>query len=156
MQDFVKGLAISQLIPKNKIQSLKEKWQIDKGVINFSTEKLIEVLILSVFFEKKNLRDIADSYGVPKSTLNDALRKRASGFFEELFSLAIQGLIGFTESRKDRQGLREILAIDSSVCSVHGSLAKAVISTKMDYEAAGIKLHAAFNVYQEPGMSPAS
>ena len=93
MMDFAKGFAISQLIPKKKFNELLQKWQMDKGVIKFSTEKLLSTLILSLIFEKKSLRDISECYSVPKSTLDDALRKRSYGFFQELCNLILKELI---------------------------------------------------------------
>lgn len=149
MKDFVKGLAISQLIPKNKINELAKKWQIDKGVTKLSTERLLNILILSTVFEKRTLRDITDSYGVPKSTLDDALRKRSFGFFQDLFSIAIKELISVSNCRKERQDLREVLALDSSVCHVHGSMAQQFITTKIEKKTAGIKFHAVWNVNHE-------
>lgn len=149
MQDFVKGLSISQLIPKNKFNELAQKWEIDKGVIKFSTQKLLNILILSSIFEKKTLRDITDSYGVPKSTLDDALKKRSYGFFQDLCSLMIKELVPLTEGRRERQDLRDILAVDSSVCGAHGSMASQFVVTKIEKKTAGIKFHAVWNVDQE-------
>jgi hypothetical protein len=149
MQDFVKGLVISQLIPKNKFDELAKKWQVDKGVTKLKAEKLLNILILSTVFEKKALRDVTDSYGVPKSTLDDALRKRSYGFFQDLFSVAIKELIPLTQDRKERKNLREILALDSSVCHAHGSMAAQFIVTKIEKKTAGVKFHAVWNVDQE-------
>lgn len=145
MQDFVKGLAISQLIPKKKFNELVKKWQVDKGVTKLKTEKLLEILIFGQIFEKKTLRDMEDSYGIPKSTLDDALSKRSYGFFQELCSIMSKELIAFVDNRKDRQDLRELIAVDSSICNVHGSMASQFLVTKMRGQA-GIKFHAAFNV----------
>lgn len=149
MNDIVKGLAISQLIPKNKFDELVIKWQIDKGVIKLSTRKLLDVLIWSSVFEKHSLRDVTDSYGVPKSTLDDALKKRSYGFFQDLFAVAIKELIPLVKGRKERQDLREVLALDSSVCHAHGSMAAQFIVTKIEKKTAGVKFHAVWNVDQE-------
>lgn len=146
MKDFVKGLAISQLVPKENFDELVQKWQIDKGVTKLHAEKLLRILVLSSIFEKRTLRDAEDSYSIPKSTLDDALRNRACGFFQELCSLAIKELAAHAVNRKERQELREIIAIDSSVCHVHGSMASQFITTKMEKKIAGIKFHAAWNV----------
>jgi hypothetical protein len=121
----------------------------DKGVIKFSTEKLLRTLIWSLIFEKRSLREISENYAVPKSTLDDALRKRSYGFFQELCSLILKELIPLTESRKERQELREVLAIDASVCHAHGAMAQQFIATKIEKKTAGIKFHAVWNVNQE-------
>lgn len=146
MQNFVKGLAISQVIPKKKFDELVRKWQIDKGVTKLTAKKFLEVLTLSQIFEKKTLRDVSYSYAVPKSTLDDALSKRPYGFFQDLCSLLTKELVCITKSRKDRQELRELIAVDSSVCHVHGSMASRYVNTSINGTRAGIKFHASYNV----------
>ncbi|MGZ6394784.1 MAG: IS4 family transposase [Pseudobdellovibrionaceae bacterium] len=149
MMDFAKVFSISQLIPKKEFNELTKKWAMDKGVIKFNTQKFLDILILSLVFEKRNLRDISDSYAVPKSTLDDALRKRSYGFFQDLCSLILKELISLTEKRKERQDLRELLAIDSSLCHAHGSMANQFIATKIENKTAGVKFHAVWNVNQQ-------
>lgn len=149
MHDFAKGLCVTQLIPQKRLTKLIKKWEMDKGVTKLSTRKLLDILIRSSIFQKLTLRDITDSYGIPKSTLDDALRKRSSGFFEELFSMLIKELLPLINQRRQRQEMRELIAIDSSVCLVHGSMAERFISTKIEKKVAGIKFHAAWNSTHE-------
>lgn len=146
MSNFVKQLNITQLISQKNLDSLIQKWKIDKGTTKLSTQKLTNILILSSVLEKNNLRDISDCFSVPKSTLDDALKNRCSGFFQDLFSAALKSLIPLIQSRKERQEIREIVAIDSSVCLIHGSVAERKIKSKINRKVAGIKYHAAWNV----------
>ena len=146
MQDFVKGLAISQVIPNEVFNQYAQRWNIDKGTTKLPIHKLFDVLILSAFFEQKNLRDMALSYGIPKSTLDDALAKRSCGFFEELLPVALKHLIPLLQNRKDRQDFRDLIAIDSSVISIHGSMASIFKMTRIEPKKAGMKIHVAFDV----------
>lgn len=149
MKDFVKGLAISQVIPQKKLSALIQKWQVDKGVIKLKTEKLLQILIFSSVFQNNTLREISESYGIAKSTLGDALCKRSHGFFAELCTLFLQELIILTPSSKERKNLRELIAIDATILHVHGSMAKKLMTTKIEAKTAGVKLHAAWNLDQE-------
>lgn len=149
MKDFVKGLAISQVIPQKKLNALIQKWQVDKGVIKLKTERLLQILIFSSVFQNNTLREMSESYGVAKSTLDDALRKRSHGFFSELCTLFLQELIALTPSSKERKNLRELIAIDATILHVHGSMAKKFMATKIEAKTAGLKLHAAWNLDQE-------
>ncbi len=81
MSNFVKQLNITQLISQKNLDNLIQKWKIDKGTTKLSTQKLTNILILSSVLEKNNLRDISDCFSVPKSTFDDALKNRCSGFF---------------------------------------------------------------------------
>jgi len=146
MEDFVKGLAISQLIPKKIFKDLVQKWEIDKGVTKLQSHKLFDILALNAFFEQKTLRDMALSYGVPKSTIDDALCKRSCGFFEELLPIALAELTRTLPDRRLRQDCRDLIAIDSTICNIHGSLADKFRTTKMDNKKAGVKAHIAWDV----------
>jgi hypothetical protein len=107
---------------------------------------MLNILIWSFIFKKNTLRDIEDCFSISRSTLNDALQKRSYGFFQDVFNSSLQALMPLINNRKDRQDIKELIAIDASICLIHGSVAKQKIETKIEPKVAGIKYHAAWNV----------
>lgn len=138
-----------QLIPRKKVLALILKWQTDKGTRCLGTERFIFLLFASLIFSRSSLREIELSFGVARSTFDDALRKRPVGFFEDFFQVMLFELLKVTRQRKERLMLKEVLALDSSTCRVHGSL-KRFSSWRMLQQQkksrCGLKLHLIWNV----------
>jgi hypothetical protein len=122
MKNNVKFFNLIQLIERKKFDALVKKWSIDKGVRSFSTYQMTEDLINCALFKLDSYREVEAALGTPNSTFGDALRKRSHGFFEELCEIVLLEIRAQTQCRKTKRALREVLAIDSSECRVHGSL----------------------------------
>jgi hypothetical protein len=123
MKDSAQAFELIQMIPRSQFQKLCDKWQINKGVRSLSASKLLQVLIFHSLLRLRSLREDEKVFSVPKSTLSDALRKRSSGFFEDLCEL-IMGLIS-EKSKSDSlsSAFKDVLAIDATEIKTHGSLA---------------------------------
>lgn len=122
MQKHLKGRSLFQLINRKKFDKLVDKWGMDKGVRNFSTWEMTQALLCCFVMRLGSFREVESALKIPDSTFGDALRKRSSGFYQELCDLILLEIKGRTESRKLKKGIREILALDSSSIRVHGSL----------------------------------
>lgn len=79
-------------------------------------------LITCLIFRFQSYQNVEDILGIPKSTLGDALKKRFYGFFQDLCTEILLTIRAKTKSRNVKKAIREILAIDSSDITVHGSL----------------------------------
>lgn len=122
MKKHLKKVHLHQYIDHKAFNKLAIKWLVDKGVIGFSTWRLTCSLISAFILGLTNFREIENTFGVPKSTMSDALSNRSYGFFEDLCDQVINQIHTSSVSRKFRKAIREILAIDSSEIRVHGSL----------------------------------
>lgn len=147
MDKVAKNLSLLQLIPRSSFDQLAKDWQIDKGVRHLNAFKLVSILIWGFVFQRSSLREAEESFHLAKSTFADALSKRPVGFFEDLFSLVLRELLSTAQNRKDRRALREIMAIDSTACNVHGSL-WGFKSWRSEFKKAQVKLHIVWNVGQ--------
>lgn len=114
----LKAKKILQLLNRKQVENLILKWDMNKGVRSFSTKEMLAVLIHSSFLKVNSFRQISDVFGVPRSTLSDALAKRPCGFFEELGSQLLRRV----KSRKSKKKVKQVLAIDATDCQVHGKL----------------------------------
>ena len=143
--------ALLQLIDRKKFNNLAEKAKIDKGVRSFSTWEMTCALLTSIALNLGSFREIESVLGVAKSTLSDALSKRCNGFFGDLCSAVVQQLRDGSRSCKIRRGAREILAMDASECTVHGSLFRVPrwVRAKLQGNKASCKLHVIYNVGRE-------
>jgi hypothetical protein len=105
-------------------------------------------LITCVTLRLSSYRDVEETLGVPKSTFGDAMSDRFHGFFQDLCDMMLLEIKGRTQDRKVRRGIRELLAIDSSECRVHGSLFNLPGWKLKQTEGhqAGCKLHAVYNI----------
>lgn len=143
-----KGASLFQLIDRQIFDNLVIKWQMDKGVTGFLAWELTCVLITSFISKLGSYREVQESLGIPRSTLGDALGKRTYGFFQELCDHVLKQIRVESTSRKVRKAIKEILAIDSTECHVHGSLfslpwwKKKICSGRK----AAAKLHVVWNV----------
>ncbi len=97
-------------------------WGVDKGVRSFSTWEMTCALVTSMTLRLGSFREVEQTLGIPKSTLGDALSERTHVFFQELCGHILSQIKGQSHDPKLRRGIRELLAIDSSECRVHGSL----------------------------------
>lgn len=150
MDQAMRACTLTQLLPQKKLSDLAARLGMDKGVTRLPTRKLLDVLVAGAVFERTSLRDLEQSYGVPRSTLDDALARRSSVFFAEACALAGRELLGAGGGRRQRANVRCLLAMDSSCCHVHGSLARhASLRTPGGDAAAAVKLHAVWNVEGE-------
>jgi hypothetical protein len=111
-----------QLIDRKNFDELVAKWEMDKGVRSFSTWEFTCALINCLTYRLDSYRKIEETLGIPRSTFGDALKKRFHGFFRELCDHILLQIKGRTGARKVKRAIREVLAIDSTECRVHGSL----------------------------------
>lgn len=139
---------LRQFIDREKFDDLAVKWQIDRWVRELPTWKLTCALLTQMTHRLGSYREIQQVLDIPKSTLADALTRRSYGFFEELNEVILGQLQILTSDRKIKRGIREILALDSTECRVHGSLHKMPgwLSRKADGRQAMVKLHTVWNV----------
>jgi len=146
-----KDTPLFQLINRESYEFLAAKWDIDKHVRTLTTKELIGALIEAFVLRLDSTRQIEDTLGIPHSTLSDAMAARCSGFFEELCDDILLDIRKRTESRKIKRAIKELLAIDSSECDVHGSMfdRPGWAKKKGDGRTAGFKLHVVWNVDQE-------
>lgn len=119
-----KKLSVLQYLSRKEFEGLCSKWNIDKGVREFTTRQQIEVLVMAFILRLESLREIESTLGVPRSTLSDANASRDAGFFQELCELVLWKIHDRVKARKIRQSIRTILAMDSTECRVNGRLGK--------------------------------
>jgi putative transposase len=139
-----------QLIDRKIFQRLVDKWEMDKGVRSFKTWEMTCALVTARLLKFSSYQDMEAILGIPHSTLGDALTNRAHGFFQDLCDEILLSIQDRIKSRKIRKAIRQILAIDSTECRVHGSLFcnpnwKPKNSHK-DAHSASLKLHAVWNI----------
>lgn len=141
-------LSLFQLIDRKSFDRLVEKHGMDKGVTAFTTWEMTCALITCLTLRLSSYREVEETLGIPKSTFGDALKDRFHGFFQDLCDLILHEIRGRTKDRKLRRGIRELLAIDSSECRVHGSLFGLPgwqLKQSTGHQA-GCKLHAVYHV----------
>ncbi len=139
------GFGLLQSIPRGDFKMLCKKWNIDKGVRQLPTWKLLETLVLSFVAKLGSLREIEDVLFVPRSSLSDACRTRSYGFFQELADLVLKQIYVHENRRKLRSVIRDILGIDSTECRVHGSLFR-FVNWRSGDKKASTKLHVVWNI----------
>jgi hypothetical protein len=151
MAKHLSNCSLFQLIDRKKFDALVDKHQMDKGVRSFSTWELTCALITSLTLELTSFREIEEALQIPRSTFGDALDRRFHGFFQDLCDVVLKEIQGRTQNRKVKKAIREIMAIDSTECQVHGGLfslpgwqPKHSVGHK-----ASCKLHVIFNVNGE-------
>lgn len=149
MKNICKINPLLQLIPRKKFDCLCEKWEMDKGVRDFSTWEQTCALILTHIMRLESYREISATLGVARSTFSDANSKRSHGFFTELCELILTEIKGRAKSRKVRRAVKSLLAMDATDCRVHGSLFD-VIPWRRERNSlgrkAGLKLHVIWDV----------
>jgi putative transposase len=150
---MMKALSFSglfQLIDRRAFGRLVEKWGTDKGIRSFNTWEMTCALITSHVLSFSSYRNIEAVLKIPRSTLGDALTKRPYGFFQDLCDEILLSIRAHTKNRKIKRSIRELLAIDSTECRVHGSLfANANWRPKnagTGARLASLKLHAVWNI----------
>lgn len=116
------GCVIFQLIDKKKFDVLVAKWNLDKGVRTFSTWEMTHALICCFVVRLDSYREVEGVLNIPDSTFGDALRKRHFDFFQELCDEILLQIRDGTKNRRVKKAIRQILAIYSTECRVHGSL----------------------------------
>jgi len=140
--------SIFQYIDQKFFSQLVAKWEMDKGIRSFSTWEMTCALTTCMALRLGSYREVEQTLGIPRSTLGDAMSERAYVFFQELCDHVLLQIKGRTPHRKLKRGIRELLAIDSSECRVHGSL----FSTpqwklkKTKGHQSACKFHAVYNV----------
>jgi hypothetical protein len=140
--------SIFQLIDRKTFDDLVEKHGMDKSVKTFSTWELTCALTTCMTLRLSSFREVEESLGIPRSTFGDALQSRFHGFFQDLCDAILLQIRGRTPDRKLRRGIREILAIDSTECRVHGSLFSLPqwkLKQTLGHEAS-CKLHVVYNI----------
>lgn len=143
-----KNLSLFQLIDRKLFNDLVLKWNMDKGVRSFSTWEMTCLLVNCMTLRLGSYREVEETLRVPRSTLGDAMGERCHGFFEDLCDQILLGIRGRTKDRKVKRAIREILAIDSSECCVHGSMfaTPGWSKRKAFGHQASCKLHVVWNV----------
>lgn len=151
MRQFGKTKFLLQLIPRKKFDALVEKWGMDHRVTKFTTWEQVVTHVLAYVLRLESLREVEAALFVPRSTFSDANANRSAGFFEELCEMVLSEIRTRTRSRKVKRAVQALLAIDSSECSVHGSLFSNRLWRKKraDGKKAGVKLHVIWNVNGE-------
>lgn len=143
-----KESSLFQLIDRKHFDELVAKWGMDKGIRSFSTWEMTCSLVHCMTMRLGSFRAVEETLQVPRSTLGNAMKERCFGFFEELCDQILFQIRGRTKERKVKRAIREILAIDSTEFSVHGSMfSKPGWSQRkaFGHKASG-KLHVVWNV----------
>jgi transposase len=138
-----------QLIDRKSFDRLVEQHAMDKGIKSFSTWEMTCALITSLTLRLSSYREVEETLGIPKSTFGDAVSDRFHGFFRDLCDLILLEIRGRTHDRKIRRGIRELLAIDSSECRVHGGLFNEPswrLVPRSEGHQAACKIHAVYHV----------
>lgn len=151
MAKHLRDCSLFQLIDRNSFDALVAKHQMDKGVRSLSTWEFTCALVTCLTLRLTSFREVEEALQIPKSTFGDALDTRFHGFFQDLCDLVLKEIQGRTQNRRVTGAIREIMAIDSTECQVHGGLfalpgwqPKHSVGHK-----AGCKLHVVFNVNGE-------
>ncbi len=140
--------SIFQYIDRKFFAQLVANWEMDKGIRSFSTWEMTCALATCMALRLGSYREVEQTLGVPKSTLGDAMSERSYAFFQELCDHVLLQIKGRTPHRKLKRGIRELLAIDSSECRVHGSLfsfPQWKLKKTKGHESA-CKFHAVYNI----------
>jgi putative transposase len=122
MRNHRSEFTVFQLIDRKKFDQLVQKWEMDKGIRSLTTWELTCALTTCMAMRLQSYREVEETLGIARSTLSDALNARFHGFFQDLCDEILLQIRGRTSDRKLKRGIREILAIDSSECRVHGSM----------------------------------
>lgn len=147
MKDYGQGFDLLQLIDRKEFHALCKKWEVDRYVRSFPTWKQVQVLVLAYILKIESSREVELTFGVPKSTFCDANQERCAGFFEELCRLVLWKICAAVRGRKIRRAIRNLLAIDSTECAVHGAASKFPFwQAKSGGAKASVKLHVVWNV----------
>lgn len=143
-----KDLELWQFIDRKKFDELAVKWEVDKWVRELKTWELTCALLTLMTHRLGSYREVEETLAIPRSTFGDALTHRCHGFFEELCDLILMQIRGRTKDRKLKRAIRQVLAIDSTECRVHGSLFSTPgwRPTNSKGHQAMIKLHVVWNV----------
>lgn len=144
MKHFGKGRTLLQLIDRKEFQRLCDKWEMDKGIRNFSTWEQTCTHIMAYVMRLESLREVESTLFVPRSTFSDANAKRASGFFEELCMVVLRQI----QRVSGRKVSGAIKALDSTRCYAHGSLADYPLwcDKRAHEKTAHAKLHCIWNI----------
>ena len=148
MYQHLSDSSLFQLIDRKIFDQLVLEHDMDKGVKALSTWELTCALTTCMTLRLGSFREVEESLDIPRSTFGDALEARFHGFFRDLCDQILLQIRGRTADRKLRRGIRELLAIDSTECRVHGSLfclPQWKLKQTQGHEAA-CKLHAVYHV----------
>jgi hypothetical protein len=143
---FDKGKSLLQLIDRKKFNELCEKWGMDKGVRSYLTWQQTGVLVMSYLMRLESSREIEAVLGVARSTFCDANQNRSAGFFEDLCEMILMELRWRSRGRKIRRALKELLAIDSTECRIHGSISSYLPWRQKRSKQGAAKLHVVWNI----------
>lgn len=147
----LKRFDLLQLIDRKKFDALVIKWDADKWVRDFKSWEFVCSLVTAVTAKLRSYREIEQALRIPRSTLGDALQKRCPGLFEDVCELVLTELRNQTRDRKIKRAIRQILAIDSTECRVHGSLFRVPSWKQKSSEGpyASAKLHVVWDINGE-------
>jgi len=111
-----------QQLPFEAFTTLADRWQVDKNTRRLSTKAFLGILLTAKIFQHQSLRETGDSFGFAKSTLSDAFSRRPAGFFVDLCDAVMRKMLSLSPSRHERQGIRHLLALDSTEILIDGRL----------------------------------
>jgi len=146
MSQSDKAKTLLQLIDRKKFDVLCTKWGMDKGVRSFFTWQQTGVLVMSYLLRLESSRDVEDVLGIPRSTFCDANQTRSAGFFEDLCEMILGELRSRCRDRKIKRALKQLLAIDSTECRIHGSISSYLPWRQKKSEQGAVKLHVVWNI----------
>lgn len=150
MKNYGNGFCLLQLIERHEFYRLSKKWGMDRYVRKFPTWNQLSVLILSYVLKVETSREVELVFKVPRSTFCDANQERAAGFFEELCRHVLWAIHAQAKARKIKRAIRTILALDSTECSVHGSMSRLPFwRHRKDSKKSSVKLHCIWDVNGE-------
>ena len=141
-----KGKSLLQLIDRKKFDALSEKWGMDKGVRSYFTWQQTGVLVMAYVMRLESSREIEAVLGIPRSTFCDANHGRSAGFFEELCEIMLEEIRGRCRHRRIKRAIKQLLAIDSTECRIHGSISSYLPWRQKKSEQGAAKLHVVWNV----------
>jgi hypothetical protein len=146
MSQSDKAKSLLQLIDRKKFDALCQKWEMDKGVRSFFTWQQTGVLVMSYLLRLESSREVEAVLGIARSTFCDANQNRPAGFFEELCQRILEELRGQCRSRKIKRAIRQLLAIDSTECGIHGSISSYLPWRQKRSKQGAAKLHVVWNI----------
>lgn len=145
-----------QLVPRRKFDELCQKWEMDKGVREFSTWEQTCALILTHVLRLESYREIHATLGIARSTFSDANAKRSHGFFEDLCGLILIYLIDVEKvASHDRESIA-VKAIAGKLGLPLAEVAHAVdllTASELGHIRPEERLHLVFNKVA-PSVSP--
>lgn len=146
MRQFGKGKGLLQLLDRKQFDELCIKWQMNKRMRSFSTWEQTCAWVMAYVLRLQSMREVEAALFVPRSTFSDANANRSAGFFQELCEIVIRDIRVQTKNRKLKHAIKNLFAIDSTECSVHGSVSSHWMWRRGKTDQATVRLHTMWNI----------